>query len=366
MRMFGIILVSILTLMHVYVFWRGASVPFVERFVPGKVLVAMAVVLWAGIFLAFFVSRGRKEGWAAALELFGMDWMAILFLAFTLLLAADVATGFGWFLPRFAPSIRGWALIAAGILSIVAIVQGTRAPGITSYEVRLSGLPPELDGSVLVAVSDLHLGSQVGEKWTEKLVDRIEAQKPAMVALVGDIIEGRTYRDELLPALRRLSAPLGVWMVEGNHEYYGGDVNLRLMKDAGYEVLRDRWVSVRPGLTVAGVDDLTVAKRSGDGREMVTETLAARPPGATIYLCHSPLQVEKAANAGVGLMLSGHTHNGQIWPFGYLVRFFYPYMAGEYDVHGMTLIVCRGTGTWGPRMRLWQRAEILRITLRAG
>ena len=94
--------------------------------------------------------------------------------------------------------------------------------------------------------------------------------------------------------------------------------------------------------------------------------LANRPPGAAILLSHSPLQAGAAAAAGAGLMLSGHTHDGQIWPFGYLVRLSYPLLGGRYEVDGMPVIVCRGTGTWGPRMRLWRPSEILRITLRSG
>ncbi|MBP7297444.1 MAG: metallophosphoesterase, partial [Acidobacteria bacterium] len=88
-----------------------------------------------------------------------------------------------------------------------------------------------------------------------------------------------------------------------------------------------------------------------------------RPPGATILLSHTPWEAERAASAGVGLMLSGHTHGGQIWPFGEIVRTAYPLLAGEYIVDGMTVIVSRGAGTWGPRMRLWHSGEILRITL---
>ena len=85
-----------------------------------------------------------------------------------------------------------------------------------------------------------------------------------------------------------------------------------------------------------------------------------------MLLSHSPVQAEKAAAGGAGLMLSGHTHNGQIWPFNYLVRLTNPLVGGRYEVGGMPVIVCRGTGTWGPRMRLWRPSEILRITLRAG
>ena len=84
-----------------------------------------------------------------------------------------------------------------------------------------------------------------------------------------------------------------------------------------------------------------------------------------MFLSHSPLQAERAAEAGAGLMISGHTHGGQIWPYSYLVRKGYPLLAGLYDVNGMPVIVTRGAGTWGPRMRLWKRGEIVRITLRS-
>jgi predicted MPP superfamily phosphohydrolase len=140
---------------------------------------------------------------------------------------------------------------------------------------------------------------------------------------------------------------------------------VRLLEAAGFEVLRDRWSEVLPGLIVAGVDDLTARQQFGDGTGHVARALNGHLAGAVVLLSHSPLEATQAARAGVGLMLSGHTHAGQIWPFGYLVRLRYPLLAGRYDVDGMPVIVCRGTGTWGPPMRLWRRSEILRITLRS-
>ncbi|WP_459917605.1 hypothetical protein [Desulfocicer niacini] len=94
-------------------------------------------------------------------------------------------------------------------------------------------------------------------------------------------------------------------------------------------------------------------------------SLKDHPPGAVIILSHSPLQAETAARDGAGLMLSGHTYGGQIWPFEYLVKRRYPLMKGLYVVEGMITIVCRGTGIWRPRMRLWPSGEILRLTLRS-
>jgi uncharacterized protein len=129
--------------------------------------------------------------------------------------------------------------------------------------------------------------------------------------------------------------------------------------------LHGRWIEVRPGLIIAGVDDLTSRRRHGQTGNFIEQALAGRPAGvATILISHTPWDAETAAKSGVGLMLSSHTHDGQIWPFNYLVRLTHPLLAGRYELNGMPIIVCRGTGTWGPRMRLWLRGEIVRVTLR--
>jgi len=138
-----------------------------------------------------------------------------------------------------------------------------------------------------------------------------------------------------------------------------------VMESAGFTVLRDRTEELAPGLVVAGVDDLTARQQFGDGTANVAGVLEDRPRGAVILLSHSPLEAQQSALAGAGLMLCGHTHAGQIWPFNYVVQLRYPLLAGRYDVERMPVIVCRGTGTWGPPMRLWRPSEMLRITLRA-
>ncbi len=167
----------------------------------------------------------------------------------------------------------------------------------------------------------------------------------------------------MIAPFRQLSASYGLWAIPGNHEFYGGSKN-NLFESVGVTSLNNKWVEVRPGLVLAGVEDLTTRSRNGQKNDPISIALAGRPPGATILLSHTPWQAEKAAGEGVGLMLSGHTHGGQIWPFGYLVQKRYPLLEGRYEVNGMTVIVCRGTGTWGPRMRLWHPGQILRVTLR--
>lgn len=363
--MFITILISVITFMHVYVFWRATSVPFVKRFFPEKYTICMGVLLWALFFLGqVYGHRGNAE-LARIVEFVGMNWMGALFLLFISLLAVDCLTAFGFLLPRFAPSLRGVALGVGGVLSAIALVQGLRPPVIQNYEVEIPSLPVELNGTVLIAMSDLHIGSLLDKQWLAKRIIQVQAEQPDLVVLLGDLFEGHGQpHDELLPILRGLSAPLGIWVVNGNHETYGQNESSALIKDAGFQLIRNRWSEVYPGLILAGVDDLTAQQRSRQKDDLHAKALADRPPGTTILLSHTPWQYKKAATFGVDLMLSGHTHGGQIWPFGYLVKHVYPLFAGRYKVDKMTAIVCRGTGTWGPRMRLWRPSEILRITLR--
>jgi predicted MPP superfamily phosphohydrolase len=359
-------LVTAGTLLQAYVFWRAASVPVIKRCVPRSALVVLAAALWASLFLSLYLGHDGSGALARLLELFGMTWLAVLFLSFVALLVTDLVTGFGLLLPRLALRLRGWALLGAGVLSVFALVQGLRPPVVREYEVRLAGLPPAMDGTVLVALSDLHLGSLLGERWLAARVAQVQALRPDIVVLLGDLLEGHGQAEgDLLADFRHLAAPLGVWAVTGNHESHGGrSISARLLEATGFEVLHDRWAEVRPGLVLAGVDDLTSRRRAGLGGDPIRRALDGRPPGATILLSHTPWEAEKAAAAGVGLMLCGHTHGGQIWPFDFVTRTVYPLLGGRYEVDGMPVIVCRGTGTWGPRMRLWRPSEILRVTLR--
>jgi uncharacterized protein len=366
--MFFLVILSVWTVLHAYVFWRAASIPAIQRRVPRKLLIIAGVVAWSSYIAAALIEpvAARWLAWIS-LALAG-NWLGLLFLLFVCMFFADVVTGFGYLLPRYASSIRACALLAGIVLSGVALFQGMRAPVVHDYEVRMAGLPRENDGMVVVVASDFHLGVLLGREWLSERVDQINAQRADLVVLAGDIVEGHGGSpSEFLPAMRRLSAPLGVWAVNGNHEGYGrSDERSRFQQDAGFHVLRDRWAEVRPGLIIAGVDDLTSRRRRlGRDAEFVDHALAGRPAGsATIFVSHTPWQADRTASQRVGLMLSAHTHGGQIWPFNYIVGMVYPLLAGKYEVAGMPVIVCRGTGTWGPRMRLWSRGEILRIVLR--
>jgi predicted MPP superfamily phosphohydrolase len=357
------------TVGNLYVFWRAWTVPFLARHVPRWLLASGALFLWSSYFAARGLEGVLPGAVVGPLELVGADWLAVLFWSAAALLIVDIVTAFGFLFRRWAPTARGGALALAGVLAVIAVVQGMRAPVVRDYEVRLAGLPRDADGTVLVAISDLHLGTLIGERWLAARLVQIQDLKPDVIVVLGDVLEGDTPSESgLLPMLRRLHAPLGVWAVNGNHEHYGrlGGGAGRL-ENAGFRVLVNQWAEVRPGLVFAGVEDLT---RHGRGQTSVADpigrALAGRPAAAaTVLLSHSPLQADRAARGGVALMLGAHTHDGQIWPFGYFTARNYPLMGGRYEVAGMPVIVCRGTGTWGPRMRLWRPSEILRITLRS-
>jgi predicted MPP superfamily phosphohydrolase len=361
---FLLIVLSVWTLLHAYAFLRVASLLPIGSSLARTWLIVAAVALWLCYPLARVLSS-RVRALALLLDAVGSVWIGALFLLVVCFLAADLATGFGFLFREHVPRFRAAALAAAGLLSAAALVQGLRAPEVTERTVKLAGLPAERDGLVVVLISDLHLGPLRSEGWLARRIADVDALEPDLVAVVGDVLDQEALSDDgLVPVLRTLRAPLGVFAVTGNHEFYAGlDRAVGVLKDAGLRVLEDEAVEAAPGLVVAGVHDLTARRQLGVRDGFPDRALRHRPPGAVIYLCHSPSQVERAAELGAGLMLSGHTHDGQIWPFRWLVKLAYPRVTGVHQVAGMTLVVLRGTGTWGPPMRLFRRSEIARITL---
>jgi hypothetical protein len=207
-----------------------------------------------------------------------------VFLLFATLLAVDVVTAGGLFLRGTVPGLRAWAVAGALVLSVAALVQGLRNPVVRDYEVRLAGLPADREGTVLVEISDIHLGTLIGERWMARLVDRVNAMRPDLVVVDGDLIDGNVGEVEpLLPVLKGLRAPLGVWAVTGNHEWYAGiDRSVRLLEEAGYTVLRiagPRPPRPRPG----GRDDLTGRRQFGQVDHPVEKALG-RPRAQRLLL----------------------------------------------------------------------------------
>ena len=355
------------SLAHAYVLWRILSLPFIKRRLQAPARRALGVALWVGLLGVNVLGHFTWMWLIRILEFIGTAWMAMILLIFACLLAVELLTLFGTLFKSRVWIFQLLAVLAGFLLSGIALVQGLRPPVVHDYEIRLRGLPTERDGLVVAVLADTHIGNLIGERWLTRRVVQIQALRPDLILLLGDIFEGRGEpAHRLLVQLHKLEAPLGVWAVAGNHEGRGdGTVSMERMELLGVHGLHDRWQEVCPGLILAGVDDLTWRKRHGVKDDPIAKALFGRPPGATIFLSHTPWGAEEAAALGADLMLAAHTHGGQIWPFSYLVRLRYPLLAGRYDVNGMPVLVTRGAGTAGPRMRLWAPGEILRITLRA-
>jgi predicted MPP superfamily phosphohydrolase len=367
--MFSIILNVIGSLLHFYVASRLYQIRPIRGRVAARAWWLGALAIWL-VYLAGVQIGDEAFDWRWWPGQFAMSWLGILFVMALCLLVADLATGFGLWWRSRAPGLIAVAAAAGVFLSGFAIYQGVRAPRVVEHELVLRDLPAQLDGTVLAAVSDLHLGAQRGAGWMERRVEQINEIGPAAVLMVGDQVEDNPVGGAQLPAvLRRLKAPLGVWAVTGNHEFYGDvDATIAEFEAGGVRWLRNTKVELAPGLLLAGLDDVGRAMRSGgsylDGLDQV---LPERTSTATILLSHIPANAiaERAAARGVDLMLSGHTHGGQIWPFSYLVKRQFPPLVGEHKIGDMTLVISRGAGSWGPRMRLWQPGEILKLTLRS-
>jgi uncharacterized protein len=366
MSLFLTVFLSLYSALNAYLAWRLATLPWLATHVSIKVS-AGAVLLLAALFPLSWLAR-RSPWLAQVLEIAGSTWLGFFLLLLTFLLLVEVLTLGGWLFASHAPGLRQLAVVVALVCAGIALVQARRAPVLVTHEVKLAGLPPERDGFRLALVSDLHLGTQLREPWLLEIIDTLNALKPDAVAIAGDLVD----RDAaavapLMPALTRLRAPQGVFAVIGNHEFYAGDkASESVLETAGFRVLRNEAVEVLPGLVMAGIDDLTVAGRGGQAAlPLLEKALRSRPPGGVVLLSHTPGGYEDAARLGVGLVLSGHTHDGQIWPFRYLVKTRYPHTYGFKQVGPMHAFVTRGVGTWGPRMRLWSRGEIVLLTLRA-
>lgn len=277
-------------------------------------------------------------------------WLGVGLLSFFVLLAHDV-------LRLFVPipvSYSRWAVPGIiGVLSLYAIVNALRI-GVNEIDIAATGTD-----MTLVQWSDVHVGS-VSTRYLERLVRLTNEQNADAVLITGDLMDSYSHVNEasFLP-LRELNAP--VYWVPGNHERYMG---MRRTEEivASTPILPIRNASVSfKDIQIIGIDDQEDRRHV----DYVLPGIAVDPDRFTILLYHRPHGFEAAAEAGVDLMLSGHTHDGQIYPFNLIVRLMFPRIRGLYELNGSLLYVSVGSGTWGPPMRLGSRSRITRIRLHA-
>ena len=216
---------------------------------------------------------------------------------------------------------------------------------------------PVLPKLKIALLSDSHLGRGVSLARFDKALSKLEAEKPDVLLVLGDVFEYGKNQDAYAARINRFQAPLGKYGVLGNHEYYVGYENSRaFFQKAGISLLENEITSLSNGVQVAGLKDIkTVRVTPREVEQLLARADKQRP---LILLSHTPSYAEEIAAQGTSLMFSGHTHNGQIWPFNYFVRLQFPRVYGLFDVNGMQFYITSGMFYWGMPLRFLAPAEL--------
>ena len=344
-----------------------------------RIALCILVLVLGAAFPLLYKGHGDSLAhvWALRAGAFGMG---VACYAFTLVLLADIwglgARIFGA-LPPTAPR-WGAVLLVMGLPLLLGVGSWFNAafPALRHYDitVRTQGPVPAAYAEKplkLGVITDMHLGRLLTAGRLGRAVELLAPEQPDAILYVGDIIDDHIKLDaEATAAALAVAQPrLGHWAVPGNHEYLSGsiDKSLDFLRTVGMHVLRDQWAVVDNSFVLAGRDDMSKPGFTGIQRGSMDEILADLPDQyrslPLVVMDHQPAALDEARNAGAALMLSGHTHNGQLWPFNFVTELRYENPLGLLTKGNFHSIVSAGTGTWGPPLRTTGRAEVLLVTV---
>lgn len=372
-------------LLHLYVGWR--LLPALGPVAQGLlllVLVASTVLVPLGL-----LARRHVRGPAAdRLALVGLLFMGLFSSLFVLTVLRDVllllaVVVFAW-RPAALPvaALRDGSALAVPLLALAATALGfwnaRRTAAVKHVDVPIANLPAALHGFTVAQITDVHVGPTIKRGYLQAIVTRVNALEADMVAITGDLVDGR------VPELAAHVAPLaqlqsrhGSYFVTGNHEYYSGaQAWVTELRRLGLRVLMNEHVVLHhphgsahaPGSTpvvVGGVADWSAHHFDPTHKSDPHAAIKGAPPHAAVrlLLAHQPRSAPAAAEAGFDVQLSGHTHGGQFWPWNLFVRLQQPYTAGLHRLRGLWVYTSRGTGYWGPPKRFGAPSEITLLRL---
>ncbi len=350
--------VAILLLeLNTIVFWAFTNI---FNIVDYKLLLSILLAVFSGGFIIMLlVERYFTNMLVRFLYLTTAIWMGIFVYFFISSIIYVTANSF-----FNIPSIIGILLflIAIGV-SIYGIIHGRKIV-VKNIEISLPGLPPEWKGRTIVYMSDLHLGPINGAKFAERITQVSNSLSPDIVFIGGDLYDGSHRPDPYIIAkpLEKLSSKLGTFFVTGNHEEFGDpSIFLLAIQKLGIKVLYDRKVEI-DGLQIIGVDYLNASNKKRF--KSILENMKIDRNKSSILLKHEPKDLKIAEEAGISLQISGHTHNGQQWPFNYVTKLMYKGFSYGLKHHGSMLVyVSSGIGGWGPPLRVGSDYEIVSIKL---
>jgi len=370
MRLFLVVFLSVYGAMQGYVYWRIHAAWRLRGWPRAAVIVFLALML-AGPALTRWLDRAD---WFRTAQVYGAvtyTWMAVSMWVFCFGLLADVWNTALRVAAHWAPGAARWAAeprsvalaLAGAILVLLAwgLVEA-RLPRVNTFTIRTPRLPAGSPPIRVVHISDMHLGLLERDALLKRVAGVVERLKPDLLVSAGDMLDSTgTHMDGLSAALASIRPPLGKFAVTGNHDYYAGlDESLGFHERSGFRVLRQESAVVEGRLRVVGVDDPAGAMTGS--RPRLDEDKALPPPGArefTILLKHRP-GVRPASEGRFDLQLSGHTHGGQIFPFTVFAAMEYGERRNGFFrlAGGAHLYISRGTGTWGPPLRVLAPPEV--------
>lgn len=351
---------SVYGLAHCYIWWRLLK-PLELSGVALRLLQGALVVLFVSFPLIHFWFRHENGWWIGAVNWLSSLWMGTVVYAVLVTLASDLLRLAVFRTVPDGPTVSGVVAAVAAVIVVYGVIEA-RQLGVTELRVPMPALTKELR---VVQISDVHMGLVVRGSRLEQIVNKANSLRPDLIVITGDLVDAEAlHMEEMIPLLRRLRAPLGVYAVTGNHEFFAGvDKVERFLQQAGVTLLRNRAVVLDGGLQLVGLDDPIGHRFYGQPPPLVSELIQRGRP--TMLLLHTPVTtLDRLEAAGVHLQLSGHTHKGQLWPFHLIVKLIYrhtPY--GLLSNGRATIYVSRGAGTWGPPMRVGAPPEITLVTL---
>ena len=357
-----LIVAGLWALLHVYVGTRLLPPAGIAPLWEGAGWIVVLLLALAP-FTAFFARRMSSVPARRVLERVGFGAMGLSSLLIVLVLAGDLTHLRAWL--GAAPFSAG--AVSGSLLLLVIGAWHARRPSLVRIDVPIDQLPADLEGFRIVQLSDLHVGGDLKRDFVERVVSRANELRPDVIALTGDVGDGfpADLRHDLAP-LAQLAAPQGKFFVTGNHEYYwDGPGWVSELERLGFDPLVNAHRVIRRGegaLVLAGVTDFSAGHAVPGHRSDPGAAAAGAPAGGVrVLLAHQPKSAFAASREGFDLQLSGHTHGGQYFPFNLLVRLFQPFVAGLHRLEKMWLYVSRGTGYWGPPIRLGAPSEITLI-----
>ncbi|MCE9668942.1 metallophosphoesterase [Myxococcus stipitatus] len=336
---------------------------------------AAVALLFLSIPAGLLWARGEPTRFTRLLQWTSFIWLGSFGVLLSAVLVADVVggvLGIAGVVPEALARGKALAVLGVSLPAVVyAFVTARGRAKVERVTVPVEGLGEGLRGLKVVQISDIHVGPTLDGRWLRRVVEQVNALAPDVVAVTGDLVDGDvgTLREEVRP-LAELRASLGVFYVTGNHEYYhGGPAWEAEVARLGLTVLRNaHQVVERDGarLVVAGVTDHDAGHIVPAHASRPDVALAGAPADVPrVLLAHQPRSALRVAEAGVrvDLQLSGHTHGGQVFPFMFFIKLQQPVVRGLATVAGVRVYTHRGTGYWGPPLRLGPSPEIAELTL---